>query len=310
MKRFSAREFALLCVPVAVVAGAALWASRRPQSKLYVGPKFSLSYEPPSVLEAFQGAKTGVGVKLGEDSQGNNYLLNVLRRPNCWLDVATTQGTKTWRNDGTGSLKLKGASSSFVSNEGYYLYLTEVPAGDLTFGINGEIVSSSFPTNAKPHTIKQQLSVDKTKLRKFDFSLPRAPDLKIKSATIRRNSANSLDVDIDFVFLGSKDLADVSWQERYKVGGLFYVADWTCEADTMRTHTSEVQLIWTGVTPATLTRGANPTLSSANLTGRVSADNNWPLAFKIEPFDFKTALVGQQLKFKSWPAPLPPGTKN
>jgi len=41
------------------------------------------------------------------------------------------------------------------------------------------------------------------------------------------------------------------------------------------------------------------------ISGRVSADNRWPLGFQIEPFDFKTAKVGQKLKFKQFPVPLP-----
>jgi len=52
--------------------------------------------------------------------------------------------------------------------------------------------------------------------------------------------------------------------------------------------------------------GKGNAIHRISFTGRISADNRWPLAFKIEPFDGKPAKVGQQLKFKSWPAPLPP----
>lgn len=43
----------------------------------------------------------------------------------------------------------------------------------------------------------------------------------------------------------------------------------------------------------------------ARISGRVSADNRWPLGFQIEPFDFQTAKVGQKLKFKQFPVALP-----
>ncbi len=48
-----------------------------------------------------------------------------------------------------------------------------------------------------------------------------------------------------------------------------------------------------------------PTKQIVRVTGRVSADNRWPLAFQIEPFDFAKVKIGQTLKFKSWPALVP-----
>ena len=45
------------------------------------------------------------------------------------------------------------------------------------------------------------------------------------------------------------------------------------------------------------------------ITGRVSANNRWPLAFKLGPFKFDDVKVGRSLPFQSWPAPLPPGVK-
>ncbi len=40
-------------------------------------------------------------------------------------------------------------------------------------------------------------------------------------------------------------------------------------------------------------------------SGRISVNSHWPLACQTERFDYTKVKVGQQLKFKSWPAPLP-----
>lgn len=57
MKRFSAREFALLCVPVAAIAGAALWAAQRPAP---LEPHIEACYlRPATQWEVFHGADMG-----------------------------------------------------------------------------------------------------------------------------------------------------------------------------------------------------------------------------------------------------------
>ena len=101
MKRFSAREFALLCVPVAVVAGAGFWASRRPKPQPYAQPQLTLKYQKPTVLEAFDGYKAVLVTDLCKDSAGTDYGITLA---NFWIDVTTPQSTKIWRSDGKGSL--------------------------------------------------------------------------------------------------------------------------------------------------------------------------------------------------------------
>ncbi len=298
MKRFSAREFALLCVPVAVVAGAGWWAARRPKPEPYIAPKFSLSYEPPSSLKAFEGARTVIVAKLSKDSQGNPYMLDGLKSPKFWLDVTTPQGIKSWRTDGTGTFQIKGASAMNGANQWYYIYLTQLPAGDLTFGVSGTAVSSSFPSSAQPHWIKQKLPVDKTKLQEFDFSLPRAPLIKLKSATISQITRPiRAIIQLTFVLQGTKKAEEIAVQTDLKEShGYVLSSSMQLDSNVPRSLIVEPDVA-----------DANGLTEKIELTGRISADNRWPLAFKIEPFDFKNIKVGQKLKFKSWPAPLPSG---
>ena len=298
MKRFSAREFALLCVPVVAVAGVGFWASRRPVPQPYIPPKFSLSYEPPSALKAFEGAQTVIVAKLGDDSDGNSYILDGALRPKYWLDATTPQGTKTLRDDGSGSLKLKGVSMSVANNQWFYFYLTAIPDGDLTFGISGKAISSSFPSKAKPHQIKQELRVDKTRLKNFDFSLPRAPLVKIKSATISQITRPSgATVQLILVVQGGKKMEEVRVQTDFKEShGYVNSSSMQKSPNAPRNFVIEADVF-----------DANGIIEKVELSGRISADNQWPLAFEIEPFDYAKVKVGQQLKFKSWPAPLPPG---
>ena len=225
-------------------------------------------------------------------------MLDGLKSPKFWLDVATPQGIKSWRTDGTGTFQIKGASAMNDANQWYYIYLTEIPDGDLTFGVSGKAISSSFPSKAKPHQIKQALSVDKSKLEKFDFSLPRAPLVKIKSATISRiTRPSSATVQLILVLQGAKKMEEIGVQTDFKEShGFVGSTSMQRSPKASRNLIVEANVI-----------GGNAISKKVELAGRVSADNHWPLAFKIEPFDYAKVKVGQQLPFKSWPAPLPTG---
>ena len=103
MKRFSAREFALLTLPILFIGGVGFWATRRPAPKpkaAYVGPKLQFRVEKPTALQAFDGVKTVLAVQASDDSEGVPYRVRYPTR--LWLQVASPQGTKAWSSDTSG----------------------------------------------------------------------------------------------------------------------------------------------------------------------------------------------------------------
>ena len=98
MKRFSAREFALLCVPVAAVAGAGWWASQRgPTTASGDGkPKLVFRIEQPTAMQAFDGVKAVVVGSITPDTtkflRRIDYCLGVGLNSDSWIDVKTPQG--------------------------------------------------------------------------------------------------------------------------------------------------------------------------------------------------------------------------
>ena len=305
MKRFSAREFALLCVPVAVVAGVGWWASRRPSpfptsktKPLYVGPQLELAVETPTTLQAFDGVKTVFMVKVSDDSKGENYQIDYPTR--LWLRVATPQGTKLWV-DNILFYNDENWISSYHST-GHSVAIKQMPQGKVTLGFWGNVPPS-------PKFLGGKWIVDQSKVKPFDFSLARVPLVNLQSLTITNavdshivieavigfdNNIISRDTPFQFqVRDSSKD--ESGWQIYVSHNGIRTSQNW------------KVKFTLDHLNPFS---GAGDVKHFVAFTGRISADNRWPLAFKIEPFDFKIAKVGLQLQFKQWPAPLPPGAKN
>ena len=301
MKRFSAREFALLCVPVAVVAGVGWWASRRPTPKpSYVGPQLQLRVEKPTTLQAFDAVQQVLNISIGEDSKGEQF--SAFGQPKWWLRVKTPQGAETWYSSGTGTFSAASVSMASANRQKYSILIKQVPQGALTAGFSGPVVNASLTTGPlKPILLKGQWNVSKSKFKPFDFNLPRASLVKLTSATISTVSATQLAARFTFALQGmamnEKTTLDNQFGETHGLSNGYSMSG---SGNAPKTRVCECAIrnpSQTGVGSAPVT---------IELSGRVSADNRWPLAFSIEPFDFKTAKVGQQLKFKSWPAPLPP----
>ena len=301
MKRFSAREFALLCVPVAVVAGVGWWASRRPTPKpSYVGPQLQFRDETPKALQAFDGVQQALTISIGKDSKGAQF--SAFGQPKSWLHIKTPQNTETWYSSGTGTLPVSGVSMASENNQKYSILIKQVPQGALTAGFSGQIVNDALRPAVKPIFVKRQWNVSKSKFKPFDFNLPRASLVKLTSATISTVSATQLAARFTFALQGmamnEKTTLDNQFDEKH---GLSFGYSMNGKVNAPKARVCECYIMRKN---STMGVGAAP--MTIELSGRVSADNRWPLAFSIEPFDFKTAKVGQQLKFKSWPAPLPP----
>ena len=303
MKRFSAREFALLCVPVAVVAGAGFWASRRPSitpksTPRYVGPQLQLVVETPTALQAFDGVKTVLVINASDDSKGENYQIGYPTR--LWLRVATPEGTKSWNND-TPFYEDENWISSYHSS-GHSVAIKQMPRGKVTLGFWGNVPPS-------PNFLGKKWQVDQSHAKPFDFSLARVPSVNLQSLTITNTVASHIVIEAVIGFDANTIGRDTPFQfqvrdsSKDESGWQIYVSH-----DGIRTSQNwKVKFTLDHLNPF---HGAGDVKHFVALTGRISANNRWALAFKIEPFDFKTAVVGQQLKFKSWPAPLPPDAKN
>ena len=301
MKRFSAREFALLCLPVAVVAGAGFWAARRPTPKpSYVGPQLQFRAETPKALQAFDGVQQALTISIGKDSKGEQF--SAFGQPKSWLHIKTPQNTETWYSSGTGTLPVSGVSMASENNQKYSILIKQVPQGALTAGFSGQIVNDALRPAVKPIFVKGQWNVSKSKFKPFDFKLPRAPLVKLTSATISTVSPTQLAVRFTFALQGmemnEKTTLDNQFGEKH---GLSFGYSMNGNVNAPKTRVCECYIR----NPSPIGAGSAPT--TIELTGRASANNRWPLAFAVEPFDYAKAKVGQQLKFKSWPAPLPPG---
>ena len=157
--------------------------------------------------------------------------------------------------------------------------------------------------------LKGYWKVNRSKIKSFDFSLPRAPLVNLQSLTLNEVTANRVSVEAVFGLEGSAIGQETPFQFQVKDASKDSTGWWvTMHQGGVRTSQSrEATFTLEHLNPFT-GRETDPHLIS--FTGRASADNRWPLAFEIEPFNYNKAKAGQKLKFKSWPAPLPPNAKS
>ncbi len=275
MKRFSAREFALLSLPVALVAGAGFWAARRPAPKpSYVGPTLQFRVETPTALQAFEGVKAVLTAQVSDDSEGRSYWID---NPKVWLAVATPQGAKLWRND-----KSSSGDEAWISEYPFYrdtVAVKQLPEGKVTFGMAGPIVETGKPKAPKPLVLKRQWEVERTKIKPFDFSLPRAPLVTLKSVTITKNGYYSIYGEAVFVLQGAMMDAYTPLKSRVSVseGEPNYYQTLTFYSQkSALIRVVEFRLFTSNVTPPDLLKPR-----PLRVTGRISADNRWPLAFGL-----------------------------
>ena len=297
MKRFSAREFALLCVPVAVVAGAGFWASRlaAPDDGK---PKLRFSVTQPTALQAFSGVKAVADIELIDSARGIEFEATSSGVPQrfVWLQSRSSQGIKNWDSN-------KGGKWTDINIADYYdkrfsLNMKQIPPGEIIVGFDGYFVPVSDPQSLKLYRFQNQWKLEKARIKPFDFALPRQPLIEIKSVKlINKPTLQQIGVEIAWLLMGHDMNEQTTVEQRVNFDGGSSI---TRDPASPRRGTIRCDCISSFGEP----------LDEVTITGRISADNRWPLAFAVEPFDYKTAKVGQKLKFKSWPAPLPPGAKN
>ncbi len=180
----------------------------------------------------------------------------------------------------------------------YPVTLKDVPQGPLRFVLQ-------YSTHKYPDLTldkKQFWPLDRTQVRPFPFSqVARAPMVSIRSVTVRQVWAGSprttVDADVTFDLADGAVATDNSFES--SVGSSTCSVSWGTVAKQPTPTTRVVSFDASSTT--TFPSGR------AVVTGRVSAGRHWPLAFRIEPFDIAKVKVGQKLRFKAWPAPVPKG---
>ena len=307
MKRFSAREFALLCVPVAVVAGAGCRASKPIPPKTEPPPTLSFSVRQPSTLEAFDGVKTILVARTGRDSDGRLYEFDAID-PLVWLKIGDKNSSQLWRSDGASSMDKAAFEASVFGDVSVELPLKNVPPKPMILGIEANVTSYEHLLPHNSFDIKQQWQVDPSGVKPFDFSLDKAPLTHMKEMGIpdwgrsNEGGVESVILEINFTYDKPGENQDTPFEARMEekhgrlkwsgVSGFVPLApqNWKAiEIDIERPPSDDPPF---------------------EITGRVSANNRWPLAFKLGPFKFEDVKVGHSLPFQSWPAPLPPDAKN
>ncbi len=314
VKRFSARETALLMLPVAFVGTLGWWGSKRPRATLDEEPlRLGFHLEKPTALEAFRGANATCVVEIVGPS-ANNYQMQQVA---AYLEVKTPQGVATsWAFKGHSShrwdyevwsyssLTLKGARLS--------LKTPAIPAGTLHFGCYGIARPSGETPLTKPVRVSGKWKVDRAQFKAPDIaSWPRQPLVMLREVVIkekrmgnaRAGVPNRIAVEPVFTLNGAAMDEKTSFEANFS----------SRESQSPNRTTYGTSYLGGAVTRAMpRRRTARWSVSADSLTnkiyvsGRASADNRWPLGFQIEPFDFKTAKVGQKLRFKQFPVALPP----
>lgn len=302
MKRFSLREFALLCVPVLVVAVAG-WFFSKWQTAPNGGPlRLVFRVDKPTVLEAFEGNDAVLAVEL----QGRNvgYGLKEWRiwQAYPYLEVSGQGRTQRSYYADKSSERWGHLWRGSVNGTRFPVVVSSLPAGDLRFGADAKLWESSLgATGTMPH-IKAEWSVNRAQFTPYPFGkMARTPQIRLVSVKVLEVNTSQVRGEAVFNLLSAmKNPSAFDFNVREKrtsTGSGSGGADLTPETPTRRTRE------WIIYLPLFPKSGLSPT--TANVSGRVSADNRWPLAFQIEPFDTAKVKAGQTLRFKSWPAPVP-----
>ncbi|RYX82337.1 hypothetical protein EON83_19770 [bacterium] len=304
MKTPSPREIALVCAPLLIVGVAGFLLSRRPPAPDEGKLRLVFNIAKPTVLEAFDGSDAALVVELKgpntETGPNNNPLRIYESAP--FLELRTSKGVQSsrWRQaSGIWSNVWKKS----VNGNRFLINSRPIPAGKLRFGID-TIISplSSSPTKTAPH-ISGNWTVNRALIKPFNFGkMARIPLVRLTSVKIIQvNGTRNIRGEAVFDYIGTGINAetpfDCDFHERN--GGMGWGSgsgDLTPQNATRRVRE------WTVYNPFT---NAPSHRELVYISGRVSADERWPLAFEFESFDFLTAKVGQTIKFKSWPAALP-----
>lgn len=310
MKHFAAREFALLCSPLLIIALVG-WLLAKRQAPLPVQPlQWAFHVEKPTVLEAFKGADAALVIEL----QGPQAGAVSVFRSDPWLEVQAAHRTqRSYISRGYSGLWTK-VWKGIENGTRFPINSHEIPPGALRFGLNARLASTgAVPSLPKFLNVGGAWSINRQRIQPFPFGkMSPSPLVKLRSVKISRvvRSTGLTEVTGECFFDLSGTTMNAQTPVEFDFSGGGYSGSTTFSVGWGTINKS-------GATPGTMrwrrrewTIYANTAFSKSpqtigRVTGRASADNRWPLAFQIEPFDLAKVKAGQYLHFKSWPAPVP-----
>ncbi|HEX8463528.1 MAG TPA: hypothetical protein VF627_02835 [Abditibacterium sp.] len=320
MKRFSMRETALLMAPVLVIGTLGWWISKRPLARPEVGPfHFQLHLDKPTTLEAFEGAEAVFQVQIKNDDEKRWFLKTY--QPDLKLTTPDGEVLRPPPSSVNWSQTMRMPVSAVGINENEQRLLVkmkDIPAGKLEFVFDAIAQTPPAALGAPPLPLKtmrvgKTWSVDRTRIKPINLAaLPRQPLILMcevvvtqkKLANTRTKTPDQVAGEIRFQLNGAGENQNTPFEMSFNnvistARGAIPIlrASWSggSEKDTARYRVPEWSLNW----------APGKSTVQARISGRVSADNRWPLGFQIEPFNFKTVKVGQKLKFKQFPVPPP-----
>lgn len=298
VKRFSPREVALLCSPLLLVAVAGLWSRRLvPVLAPNEGPlRLMFRTEKPTTLEAFEGADAVMVIGLqGQGTDDDFYLA---------LQESVLKGQSP---RGLQTVALPSTLRDYERR--IFVNAKKVPPGKLVFGVNATIARLGKGVPASSPHLQGNWPVNRKLIVPFPFSkMEKAPMVTLSSAVIIGVERYGKNPRVQTVHLNATcHLTGPTMNQETSVEGTAIARGWECGFNPNFGRGKQRDGYFTIYAPPSLSLSSILVVPRplVHITGRVSADNRWPLAFQIEPFDFNKAKVGQTLKFKSWPAPLP-----
>ena len=298
MKRFSAREFVLLCSPLLIVGVVGWLLSKRKPPAPVTPLHLAFHIEAPTVLEAFSGSNAALVVEL----TGKNADKMRVYSANSELQLNTKNGIE--KSDGASAGPFwNNVWKGNVNNTRFLIDSKAIPGGQLTFNVNTNVVPSAGRATTFP--IRGTWKVDRTQIQPYAFSsLQKSPQMMLRSVTLTTvpTSKNpSFGGDAVFALTGSSvgSKTPVVFSFSNSDGGMGWSSSGATDTPTTRT------INWTAYASSYRPNQKRMVL----VTGRVSANHRWPLAFEFQPFDLTRVKVDQSLKFKSWPAPVPAMSK-
>jgi hypothetical protein len=169
------------------------------------------------------------------------------------------------------------------------------------------------PPTPRPSHLRATCKFDRTKIIPFDFGkTPRAPLIVLKSVRITQvfTAAGKVEFvtgectfDLVGAAMNAQTPTEFSFSGRGYSNGNPVLTGMIWSTDSLSSPENPLRRIYNW--------NFNPQLTSAlskrtgRVSGRISAEGRWPLAFQADSFDFAKVKAGQQLKFKSWPLPRP-----
>ena len=305
MNRFSAREFALLCLPVAAIAGAGLWVATRPAP---IPLHLDFRVEKPTTLEAFGGADA-VWVTKIEGDDANNPEIEFAKMERT-VELKTRGGTQIvptnqwsnlspWRNVWKGSQSFNRLPLAQMS----------IPAGELSFKYQTQPVHKNFKKSHASATPLPPLvgswKIDRSRFAPFNFNaLARTPQIKIRAIKVIAGGPGLVQSEIQFDLLGAgmdaQTPIDFNLLGTLNFKGTTYLPSYETNATVDPKNPLRRTVKWTLNGPA-----SPPPKTMGDVHGRVSANERWPLTFQLDPIDISKVKAGRNLKFRQWPAPIP-----